>query len=365
VYVTYYINRNFDINLGKFYNFVLTRAPNFLSAFEKLVLGFLIKRYDIFNFFFDRGILGPTQRMGINLRELDILRSAGKRVYAYAYGADVRLRQRTLGTRRWTFCTECPEPGRFCLCDDEIGSKSIAEISERVTGTVALGDMVPYVPGCRVFHYWPIDTEKMVPIASSPNADRPLRIAHAPNHSHFKGSHYLESAIAHLRQQGHQIEYVKVQGVPNSEVIRLFGETDIVADQFLGGGLGYTALEAMARAKPVLSYVPDPEFVQAPADCPVINTNPDTLEAVLTWILRNRELLPAIGRQGRIYIEKWHSIEAVAERLARMYEETADFPAHITDRLYKYRLEAQSNRAKISNVDDWHHPYMVSDSAPT
>lgn len=361
VFVTYIITRSFDINLENHVRVISRSFPPFLKTYQKIVFGLLLKRYDVFHFFFDRGVLLPEQRFGVNLTELDILRRAGKRVYVYAYGADVRLRQQTLAMRRWTFCTECPEPGRFCVCDDEIGSRTIASISDRVTGTVALGDMVPYVPGCRVLHYWPIDTDKIVPLAKETSPTHALKIAHAPNHTHFKGSHYLEATIELLRREGHAIDYVKVQGVPNSEVIKLFGEADIVADQFIGGGLGYTALEAMARGKPVLSYLPGPDFVEAPHDCPVINANPDTLEVVLRWMLENRHLLPAIGAQGRVYVEKWHSIDAVAERFGAMYEETAGFPTAVLGRIARFRREVQRDRSAKDNAVGWEHPFLVTE----
>ena len=319
-----------------------------------------MRRYDVFHFFFDRGILLPPQRFGISLEELDLLRAAGKRVYVYAYGADVRLREKTLSLGRWNFCTDCPEIGKFCFCDDEVGRKMLAEIAQRVTGTVALGDMINYVPGCRIMHYWPIDTEAITPLPQ-PAASGPLLIAHAPNHTHFKGSQYLEATIDRLRSEGHMIRYVKVQGVPNAEVIRLFGEADIVADQFIGGAYGYTALEGMARSKPVLTYVRTPDLVEAADECPLINTTPDTLEAVLRWLLDNRARLPLIGAQGRAYVERWHSIGAVAERLGRMYEETADFPEPVLDKIKAQRRRENTARAAIRPVCGWEHPFRIAD----
>jgi hypothetical protein len=360
VFTTYSIFRNFDIDLSKLVGFSYRLDYTFGRTIHRLVLYIAMRRYDVFHFFFDRGILPPPQRFGISLEELDLLRAAGKRVYLYAYGADVRLRGKTLSLGRWNFCTDCPEIGKFCFCDDEAGKKTLAEIAQRVTGTVALGDMINYVPGCRIMHYWPIDTEAVTAL-SRPAASGPLLIAHAPNHTHFKGSHYLEAAIDRLCSEGHMIRYVKLQGVPNAEVIRLFGEADIVADQFIGGAYGYTALEAMARSKPVLTYVRTPDLVEAAEECPLINTTPDTLEAVLRWLLDNRDQLPLIGAQGRAYVERWHSIGAVAERFGRMYEETADFPEAVLDKIKAQRRSENTARAAISSVCGWKHPFRVAD----
>ncbi|MFX6226281.1 hypothetical protein ABTF68_22675, partial [Acinetobacter baumannii] len=79
--------------------------------------------------------------------------AAGKYVYAFTYGADVRLREATLALGRWNFCTECPEPGKFCICDSAAGYAAPSASSKFLTAAVALGDMLTYVPGARNIHY--------------------------------------------------------------------------------------------------------------------------------------------------------------------------------------------------------------------
>jgi hypothetical protein len=299
----------------------------------------------------------------VNPAELDLLRAAGKRVYLYAYGADVRRREETLALGKWNFCAECPEPTRFCACTPD-NVAIMAVMASKATCAIALGDMLAYVPQARNMHYWPIDLAR-VPPAAPPRLDGPLRIAHAPNHTHFKGSHYLEAAIERLRAEGHLIDYTKVQGVPNAEVIRLFGEADLVADQFIGGAYGYTALEAMARGKPVMTYVRSPDLVEAVEECPLINVTPDTLEQTLRWCLANRAQLLAIGAQGTAYVRRWHTIDAVAERLGLMYEETADFPDATLRPIREARAAILTAREGIAQVADWQHPFLVTKGDPS
>lgn len=358
VFMTYHVRRDFDFNLRRPLGAVRKLAPVLAPLVERLVLAWAVVRYDVFHFYYDRGIVQPESRFGIRLDELEALRTAGKRVYLYAYGADVRTRERTLALGRWNFCVDCRDIGKYCVCDDGTGSKQMAAMCARVTKPVALGDMLAYVPGARSMHYWPIDLDA-VPMGRRHKQDGILTIAHAPNHSHFKGTHHLEAAIERLRTEGHAIEYVKLQGISNSEVIRMFGQADVIADQFIGGAYGYTALEGMATGKPVITYVRSRELVEAPDECPLINATPDTLEEVLRWLLSNRSRLAAIGMQGRAYVERRHSIAAFAGRLASLYLDTAEFPPALSERLRSFHERELQRVEAVPQADSWQHPWIV------
>ncbi|UGA48308.1 glycosyltransferase [Bradyrhizobium quebecense] len=327
VFNTYYVTRSFDINLILFEGFLrLLRSRRGLGLFRHLVLGWALLRYDFFNYFYDRGLMLSDGRYGINPEELDLLFRSGKRLYTYAYGADVRAREPTLELGHPNLCEECPAPGKFCVCTTEMHASSINRLKGRATAQIAMGDMVTYVPGCRDMHYWPIDASKLAARPPVYKAGDVLRVAHAPNHGHFKGTRLLIEAIDRLVKEGEKIELVSVQGVPNKKVIELFGASHVVADQFVAGFHGYTALEAMAMAKPVLCFLRDDRMMVDPATCPIINTRPDEIYHVLKRCLRGELDLNDIGQAGRRYVEAHYSLQAVAARLGRLYCETADLP---------------------------------------
>ena len=238
----------------------------------------------------------------------------------------------------------------------------MAQTAERVNAVLAMGDMIAYAPTARNLHYWPIDTAALT-MPERPASDGPLVVAHAPNHTHFKGTSYLEVAIARLVEEGHAIVLSRVSGVPNTEVMRLFAEADVVADQFIGGAYGYTALEAMARGKPVLCYIRNLDMVMAAQECPILQSRPETVYDVLKWCLANRGKLGAIGRQGRAYIEKHHSLPAVAGRFAALYSETGDFPAGLTERWRSFRESEASRQCALPVIEGWEHPFLVRDVA--
>lgn len=356
VYTTYVITSAFDINLRKPY--VLASGLGLLPAFQRLVLAWALMRYDVFHTFADRGLLDSKSKLQFDTEELAAWRAAGKRLYVYAYGADVRTRDKTLALGRWNFCVDCTEPQKYCICSDSAGEDNISQIKKYATAIVSLGDMLAYMPGAKHLNYWPVDTDR-IKSARPIRTSGPLRIAHAPNHTHFKGSIYLERTIERLQARGHLIEYVKIQGVPNTQVIDLFETCDLVADQFIGGAYGYTALEAMALGRPVLSFVRSRNLVDAPEECPIINTTPDTLEEVLTWALEHRAQLAAIGEQGKSYVQRWHSIDAVASRFGELYRETADFPDLLLQKIAQQREKEIVRRNSIPVIGDWQHPYQV------
>ena len=341
VFVTYYVTRGFDINLMTADQMAAKLARKVWSPlhtlFRKAVLAYVLVRYDIVHSFYDRGVLLSPDRFGINRDELDVLSRLGKRLYTYAYGADVRARDLTLKLDSPNLCQECPEPGKFCICNSHELISSMQRLEGLVTAKIAMGDMAAYVPGCRNLHYWPVDMARFVFKPRPPLPGRPLRVAHAPNHPHFKGTRYLVEAIERLQREGHAIELVSVQGVPNQKVIELFEGCDVVADQFVAGFHGYTALEAMALGRPVLCFLRGPDMAIDPDTCPIINTRPQTVYAILKQCISGEIDLDKLGRRSRCYIERYYSLEAVAARLGRLYIETARLSptaiARLTDRV--------------------------------
>jgi hypothetical protein len=298
-----------------------------------LVLVYALVRYDVFHFFCDRGILPPSGRMGLRPRELEVLQRSGKLVFTYTYGADVRTREATLALGKFNFCMDCPEPPKFCMCNDALGAANIATIAQYATRMVAMGDMKAYVPGALDIPFWPLDTDRIRYAGTLWQPGRPLRVAHAPNHPHFKGTAYLLAAIERLNAEGIAIELVRIQGVPNTEVLRLFAGVDIVVEQLIGGFHGYTALEAMALGKPVVTYLRGPDMVVAPDECPIINANPDTIYDTLKACAAGHYDLPAIGRRSRSYVERYYSQSAVSAALGAMYLSTHRLPSRLNEQL--------------------------------
>src|SRR5262249_20657067 len=225
-------------------------------------------------------------------------------------------------------CTECPDPGKSCVCDDSEGAWLQGRLAKYATAIFSMGDMIHYTPGSRNdLFYWPIDLD-------SDNGERyrryypevksnvPIRVVHATNHRGFKGTHFLIEIVERLQTEGLAIELVLVERVPNRQALKIYRTADIIFDQCLVGFHGYFALEAMAIGKPVMVFIRNPAaYLVNAEECPFANTPLGQLETNLRLLVSNRPKLKDLGERGRQYIEKYHSLPAYAERLQRAYDD--------------------------------------------
>jgi hypothetical protein len=190
-----------------------------------------------------------------------------------------------------------------------------------------MGDMIEYTPGSRNdLFFWPVDLardggHRYAPAYPDVSDHRPLRVVHAPNHRQFKGTKYLESAIATLQADGIPIELRLVERVPNTQALAIYRTADIIFDQCLIGFHGYFAIEAMALGKPVMCFIRAPErYLLHPEECPILNVHRDELlESLRRYATTSRASLRGIGKQSRVYVERHYSLDAFAGRLKRCY----------------------------------------------
>jgi glycosyltransferase involved in cell wall biosynthesis len=331
VFTTYHISSNFDVVLSEIQNRLVAERGQDWVLFRWMILIWAIANYDFFHLYNDRGLIEPaggygSPRFGISLREMEIYRAADKRLYTYAYGADHRLRQKTLGLGEWSFCSECPEPGTFCVCDDVGGGEMLRVIREHSTAVIAHGLAMKIIPGARNIPYIAVDASKLrSKLPRRVNPDQ-FVIGHFPNHGYFKGSKYLEAAIRKLQAEGHNIEFLQLSGKPNEEIREAMSEIDVLVDQLVSGSFGLTAIEAMALGCPVICYLHDGVAIAEPDACPVIPANPETIADVLRALVLDPKKLSRARIAGPIYVKRNYSIQSLGKHLADLYVETADLP---------------------------------------
>lgn len=316
VYSTYHIRSGFDVNLQEAIEnpAVTPWLPSVLHLWSLL-------KFDVFHFFYDGGLWsGMNVVPSARWLELPLLRLAGKRVIASAYGADVRVRHLNELWQPYNICRECPQPGAFCVCGPE-GLTRAKYHRDWCNVILTMGAAREWVFDSRTdLNYWPIDLEKVTFVGAEPRPG-PVRIVHAPNHRYFKGTRFVERAVASLRERGHEVELDLVEGVSHEEARRRYEAADIVFAQCLAGSMGYTEIEAMAAGKPVLGYIRNPSYYEHTSGTPLVSATPATLERELEKLVADGALRAEIGRRGRRYVERAWSYDALAPAYDELHRE--------------------------------------------
>ncbi|PWB39693.1 MAG: hypothetical protein C3F19_14605 [Rhodocyclales bacterium] len=317
VYAVYHITNRFDYDLMP-----LIRNQAIAWWLPNVVFLWSLLKFDIFHYFFDGGLWSGMKIVPeAKWLELPILRLAGKRIVAMAYGSDVRVQHLNRMWETPNSCEECPEPGRHCICDLAPAQLNTKYYREWVNESIAMGDMANYVFGSnRRFFHWPIDTE-VVKYVGSKGTDEEIVVAHSPNHRYFKGTHYFESAVSNLRERGYKIRLDLIEGVSNDEAKRRYAAADIIAAQCVYGWMGFTEVEGMAAGKPVITFIRDWDYLAHMPGCPLISSRPDEVEAALERLCLHPEDRARIGRESRAWAERYCSFEARAPDYVELHKQ--------------------------------------------
>ena len=147
--------------------------------------------------------------------------------------------------------------------------------------------------------------------------ERPL-VVHAPSDLEKKGTQYVIDACSQL-----PVDLDVVHGVPHDEAVERFKRADIVVDQLHYLWHGVFAIEAMAYGKPVVTHL-DPEAVRQTEEAfgvkvPIVPATKDDLVEKLRPLVDSFELRKRLGDEGRVYVERVHDLDKVADRFIALY----------------------------------------------
>ena len=314
VYNVYSINRrsDFDRVLDRYARVPLLRELTPFAAFVGSAF-----RYDAFGFFYDGGLLWATPFWRLELALLDL---AGKTILVYPYGSDARLPSKTRTRGGWHAYSEIPvgEEDR----DEREVVRRLTAFARHADLMLGCADLYQDLPRCDGMMRYAFDTTGWQPAAIE--TSHVVRVVHAPNHRHYKGTRHLVDAVERLRREGIPLELVLVEGMPTDEARSYYARADIVADQFLIGAYALLAIEGMALGKPVVCYL-NPRFFSAHpewAECPIVSASPTELVDVLRALALDAERRRTLGARGPDYVRKFHSLESIGADLDRWFRQT-------------------------------------------
>lgn len=316
----WHITSDFDIRSDK--NF-LPKIPVIGYRLNQLGLAlYVMFRYRMLVIYFNGGPLGIADTTILWRFEPFILKLANVKTFVLAYGADVQD------------MTRCPNLlFKHARCVDYPNHKfSRRRIVDKIDLWSTHGDHV--FGGCEwvdYMHHWDtlmishfsIDEDAWQVVADSvaSHSDDCLKILHAPNHRTIKGTEHVINAVSELKGEGLNIELFLAEKLNNSEIRRLINSVDLVVDQLIIGWYAMFSIEAMALGRPVVCYHrKDLEALYRANGLlgkdevfPLIQAEVHTIKDVIRGLYFNRDQLRVIGRYGREYVVKHHSISAIAK----------------------------------------------------
>lgn len=313
----YHINKrqDFDLLLSDFVPFGRW-MPAELSRMLGSYIGFFyaLRHFDIFcttfeGMFFEGSFLHRI--------EGHLLHLFGKKVIVIPYGGDAYMYGKVvMPSLQHVLLMSYPREGR-----------RQPEIQRRVNYWSAQADfmfcglMIDGFPRWDTLPLSPfsIDEKAWTPKTSYNQADGKngsVVIAHAPNHRGFKGTEYVIRAVEELQQEGWRIDFRLIERMPNEEVKRILGETDILVEQIVAFGYALNGIEGMASGCVVcsnLSERPHRELFSRYSfleECPIVSSTHETLKDNLRRLIQDPALRQARGEQSRAFVEKYHSTRA-------------------------------------------------------
>lgn len=279
-----------------------------------------LRDFDVVHFNFGQTILPSA----LNLRDLPLLRAAGKGVVMTYQGDDARQGDFCRATFDYSIAREVG-PDYYPPGSDERKRSRIARVARSAHRIYALNpDLLHVLPRSAEFlPYASVDPREWRPVPAGGAGDTPV-VIHAPTHRGAKGTRHILAAFDSLKREGVAFELRLVENLSRAEARRLYEGADLLIDQVLAGWYGGLAVELMALGKPVVCYIRPGDLRFVPEDMrtelPIIEASPATLLPVLReWLTTRRRELPAVGSRSRAFVERWHDPRRIARQLETEY----------------------------------------------
>lgn len=254
--------------------------------------------------------------------DLHLARMSKKKRFVEWVGSDIRIPDVTMQESKW-YKDVFDKGYEYARIENKKKSYAVQERFKR------LGFIPILVPEMKLFlkpglfpkvyttHYR-IDTSSYKPVYPSVDNKKPV-IVHSPSARIAKGSDYILKTLNELKKD-YDFEYIELHDKPHEEVLKAIEKADIFIDQVILGSYAMAAIEAMSFGKPVFAYIMPRVFEQGlPADCPVVNANPDTLKEKLIPYLSDPVLRHETGVKSRAYVVRVHDADKIARQFYEIY----------------------------------------------
>ena len=165
--------------------------------------------------------------------------------------------------------------------------------------------------------YIPADTTI---IEEKPQQRRVPIVAHAPSKRAVKGTDIVFNAFEKLKNEGIEFDIRLIENVPYREALQMYTDSDIVIGELFIPSAGKLDRESLAAGKVVLSSVRRDYIDNLPADCPIIDINPNNIYDELKKIILDYPRRVELAKKGRPFVEKYHDTSVVCRDILQKLE---------------------------------------------
>lgn len=254
---------------------------------NKNKINYYIENYNLYNYdiyHFDGGM-----DLFRDLRFAKELKKRGKKIICCYFGSDLRTR------------------GIFKELDDMSDLNLTVEYDH-----LALYKDLHYL-------FFPFDIKKYPYLFKF---DSKVKIIHSPTNRVFKGTNKILKVIEELKKEK-DFDFILAENMDREKVLKLKRECNLAIDQVGGemGGTGYgkNSIENLSMGLPTITEFTE-DYLKFIPENPFVTCNIDTLKESLVKIIDNPEILKSYSENGRRWVEKFHSFEAVNSRLIELYK---------------------------------------------
>ncbi|MDO5698378.1 MAG: hypothetical protein Q4G51_10450 [Dermatophilus congolensis] len=256
--------------------------------------------------------------------EIPALEEAGLNVALIAHGTDVRVPSVHRASTKWSpFDSDWDAVPTVDVLEQRAQRNVDSMAAFDGPTFVSTPDLLDYVPDAR---WCPVVIDPARWAASGGVAagegvgeGRLPVVVHVPSHSRLKGTHLIDDAVSELAASG-VIDYRRRSGVDPAEMPAVYGEADVVLDQFALGSYGVAACEAMAAGRVVVGHVTDAVRTrvrdETGLELPIVECEPDAIADCLRGLVTDPDNMREIARRSVEFVTAVHDGRRAAQTLA-------------------------------------------------
>lgn len=284
-----------------------------------LVLLWAIPRFDAFIFLFG-------QTMTESAFELWLLKSLGKKIIFVYVGSDSRPPYMDGGLFPGQVLDDLPSPA--ILLNKVKRCKRRLRLHERYANYVVNSPATAHFNERPFINWFALGIPKKLPESARVQSQQTfsqgcVRVLHAPSHPLVKGTSQIIEVLERLRNKGHEIELIEIQGMPNEVVLRELARCDFIVDQlYADTPMAAFATEAALFGKPAVvgGYFATSieKNLEAGSIPPSLYVDPADLEIAIERMIVDTEFRLRLGEQARHFVLTSWSPKVVAGRYLQL-----------------------------------------------